>query len=77
MDALLFKIQHDQYYRDVVIDYDLVNALPKRSRDVSCKIKFFECHIEESEINETNNEEFHAEHFPSHPSSFVAHLPNE
>ena len=77
MAALLFKIQHDQYYRDVVIDYCLVNALPKRSTGVSSRLKFVDCDIEESNINETNNEGFPAKHFPSHPSSFVACLPND
>lgn len=75
--ALLSKIQHDQYYRDVVIDYDLVNALHKRSTDVSSRLNFVYCDIEESEINETNYEDFHAKHFPSHASSFLACLPNE
>lgn len=77
MVAFIFKIQHDQYYRDVTIDYDSVNSLLERSTDVSSRLKFVDCHIEESEINETNNEEFHVEHFPSHPSSFVAHLTNK
>ena len=77
MVAFLFKIQHDQYYRDVLIDYDLVNALPERSIDVSSKLKFVDCDIEESEINETNNEGLCAEHFPSHTYCFVAHLPNQ
>jgi len=54
-----------------------MNALPERSTDVSSRLKFVDFHIEESEINETNNEEFHFEHFPSHPSSFIARLPNE
>ena len=39
MAAFLFKIQHDQYYRDVVINYDLVSALPKRSTDASPGLK--------------------------------------
>lgn len=30
-----------------------------------------------SEINETDNEWFPVEHFPSHPSSFVILLPND
>lgn len=77
MVALLFKIQHDQYYRDVVIDYDLVNALPERSTDVSSRLKFVDCNIIESEINETNNEGFPADNLPYHPSSFVSRLPNE
>jgi len=54
-----------------------VNALPERSTDVSSRLKFVDCDIEESKINETDNEGFPAEHFPSHPSSFVARLPNE
>lgn len=77
MDAFLFKIQCDHYYRDVVIDYDSMNALPEGSIDASSRLKFVDFHIEESELNETNNEEFHAENFTSHPSSFVSHLPNE
>ena len=41
MDALCFKIERDQYYRDVVIDYDSVNALPESSIDASSNLKFF------------------------------------
>ena len=77
MVALIFKIERDQYYRDVVIDYDLVNPLPTRSTYVSSRLKFVDCDIPESEINAANNEGFPLEHFPSHPSSFVARLPNE
>ena len=51
MPAFLFKIEHDQYYQDVIFDYDSVNALPKRSTNVSSRLKFVDCDIEESEIN--------------------------
>ena len=77
MDALHFKIERDQYYRDVVIDYDSVNALPKRSTNVSYRLKFVDCDIAEYESSATNNEGFPPNHLPSHPSSFIAHLPNE
>lgn len=46
MATLLFKIERDQYYRDVVINYDLVNALPERSTNVSSRLKFVDCDIE-------------------------------
>ena len=46
MVALLFKIEHDEYYRDVEIDYDLVNAMPERSTNVSSGLKFVDCDIE-------------------------------
>lgn len=76
MATMLFKIQHDQYYRDVVIDNDSVNSLLEISTNVSSRLKFLYCDIEEFEINETNNEGFPADHFPSDPSTFVARLTN-
>lgn len=75
--AFLFKIQHDQYYQDVVIDYDSVNSLLERSIDASSRLEFVDCDIEESKINEANNEGFPVEHFPSHPSTFVSCPPNK
>ena len=77
MDALRFKIERDPYYRDVVIDYDSVNALPERLIDVSSRLKFVDCDIAESEFSAANNEGFPLNHLPSHPSSFIARLPNE
>ena len=76
MAALSFKIERDQYYRDVVIDYDSMNDLPERSTNVSSRLKFFDCDIAESEINATNNEGFPLQHCSYHPS-FFARLPNE
>ena len=77
MAAFIFKIEHDKYYRGVVIDYDSVNAMPERSTNVSSRLKFVDFDIEESEINATNNEGFPLEHFPSHHSYFFARLQHE
>ena len=35
MDALLYKIQNDPYYRDVRVDYDVVEELPENATDIS------------------------------------------
>ncbi|XP_057856713.2 uncharacterized protein LOC131066056 [Cryptomeria japonica] len=35
MDALHYKIQHDQYYNDVIIDDAAVDLLPETSTDIS------------------------------------------
>ena len=77
MAAFIFKIERDQYYRDVVIDHDSLNALPERSTHVATRLKFVDCDIEEYEINAANNEGFPVENFPSHTYFFVTSLPNE
>ena len=35
MDALLYKIQNDPYYRDVRVYYDVVEELPENATDIS------------------------------------------
>ena len=35
MDALLYKIQHDPYYRDVEVDIHAIDDLPENATDVS------------------------------------------
>ena len=35
MDALLYKIQNDPYYRYVRFDYDTVEELPENATDIS------------------------------------------
>ncbi|XP_059070441.1 uncharacterized protein LOC131860092 [Cryptomeria japonica] len=42
MDALTFKIQHDQYYKDVVIDFDTLNLLPDVTTDVSAMLNLLQ-----------------------------------
>ena len=40
MDALLYKIQNDPYYRDVQVDYNVVEELPEIAIDVSHLINY-------------------------------------
>jgi hypothetical protein len=54
-----------------------LNALPENPTDVSTKLKFVDCDIEETDNNVVDIQGFPADHFHSHPSSFVARLPNE
>ncbi|XP_059064700.1 uncharacterized protein LOC131856792 [Cryptomeria japonica] len=42
MDALTFKIQHDQYYKDVIIDFDSFNLLPDVTTDVSAMLNMLQ-----------------------------------
>ena len=35
MDALLYKIHNDPYYRDAQVDFDAVEELPENARDIS------------------------------------------
>ena len=35
MDALLYKIHNDPYYRDVRVDSDAVEELPENATDIS------------------------------------------
>jgi hypothetical protein len=77
MDALLYKIQMDKYYRDVEIDMDSVVSLPKRPTNVSTRLQFVDCDIEEIRDNDNDIQGLATDHFHSHPSSFVARLPNE
>ena len=35
MDALLYKIHNDPYYRDVRVDSDVVEELPENATDIS------------------------------------------
>ena len=44
---------------------------------MSSRIKFVDCDIEEYETNAANNGGFPLQHFPLHPSFFIARLPNE
>jgi len=77
LDALHYKIQMYKYYRDVEIDMDSIVALPVRTKNVSTKFKFVDCDIEEIDNNVFDIQGFPTDHFHSHPSSFIAHLPNE
>ncbi|GLJ15036.1 hypothetical protein SUGI_0245580 [Cryptomeria japonica] len=42
MDALTFKIQHDQYYKDVIIDFDAFNLLPDVTTNVSAMLNMLQ-----------------------------------
>ena len=70
MATLVFKIQH---YRDVVIDYDSVNALPERSTNVSSRIKF----VKNMRSMKLIMKGFLLNVFPLILLLFFAHLPNE
>jgi ATP-dependent DNA helicase PIF1 len=77
MNALYYKIQMDKFYQDVQIDMDSVTALPENPTDVSTRLKFVDCDIEETDNNVADIQGFPADRLHSHPSSFVARLPNE
>jgi predicted Fe-S protein YdhL (DUF1289 family) len=77
MSALYNKIQMDKFYQDVQIDMNSVASLPENPTDVSTRLKFVDCDIEETNNIVDDIQWFPADHFHSHPSSFVAHLPNE
>ena len=77
MDALRYKIQMDKYYRDVQIDMDSLDALSERPTYVSSRLKFVDCDIEETEMNNFNIQELALDRLHAHPSSFVTRLPNE
>ena len=40
MDALLYKIQNDPYYRDVRVDYDVVEELSENAIDISHMLNY-------------------------------------
>jgi ATP-dependent DNA helicase PIF1 len=77
LDALRYKIQMDKYYRDVQIDMDSLASLPERPTDVSSRLKFVDCDIQETKSNVVDNQELAPDRLHAHPSSFVARLPNE
>ena len=67
-----YKIQMDKYYRDVQIDMDSLASLPERPTDVSSRLKFVDCDIQDTESNDVDNQELAPDRFHFHPSSFVA-----
>ena len=77
MNALYYKIQMENFYQDVQIDMDSVTALPENPTDVSTRLKFVDCDIEEIDNNVSDIQGFPPDRLHSHPSSFVSHLPNE
>ena len=77
MNALYYKIEIDKFYQDVQIDMNLVVSLPENPTDVSTKLKFVDCDIEETYKNVVDIQGFLVDRLHSHSSSFVARLPNE
>jgi hypothetical protein len=72
LDALRYKIQMDKYYRDVQIDMNSLDSLSKRPTDVSSRLKFVDCDIQETESNVFDDQELAPDRLHAHPSSFVA-----
>jgi hypothetical protein len=77
LDAFCYKIKMDKYYKDVQIDMDSLDSLPERPIDVSSRLKFVDCDIQETKSNFVDIQELDPDHFHAHPSSFVSRLPNE
>lgn len=77
MNALAYKMKHDQYYKDVVIDPDAVHLLPEQTTDITELLHSVHS-LEEDVVQDTstlvniNNEE----QIRENSSSFIPQLPS-
>jgi len=69
MDALRYKIEMDEYYRDVEINMDSFASLPERPTDVSSRLQYVDSHVDDVPRMDVETETYVANclHFSHHP----------
>ena len=76
MDALHYKIRMEKYYRDFEVDPESIICLPDQPIDVSSKLRYINSDIADSEEYDIYIDSFGTHRFKTHPSSFIARMPN-
>lgn len=75
--ALQYKVKYDPYYKDVSIDYNNLNQIPKERIDVSNMLHTIEANDDLMVENNEDVDEDQVEGTTTNSSSFISHLPNE